>query len=400
MSEHTSHHLEEITTHVAECITRFGVAGEVRVDADCARLIGNGPNVEAPLGDLLERWAELSQEDRARRCLDTARKLVAARRSSLPPTRPARLLQLPGWLGPLVLFALLGGVGWWWLGRPVTLEEPASSAAPAASAASAAEAADSEQRAASVCQRTRSRVMRGATVGPLDVEGWVVELALQRADDQAFDRSKLLGDFIDFAGPEPRVTWTQAPALSRLSGVGTHVEVSESSLSAAGIPARRSLVLTFKGTYINPYFDEKQRIQYVMFANALAQRSGSTHGALYARCSGDSNHHIGSWFLGPSPGEAVGSLIYFMGTYSTSPHVSTLAIADAAAPDRATLFEGIRKAAAASSRADVGLWLGAQGGMLAGPADGPTRITFPFKDANRASRASREIARLLEIGPG
>nr|HQV09474.1 hypothetical protein [Thauera sp.] len=58
---------------IAECITRFGVAGEVVVDEHSARLMGHGPLAEVPLGDLLERWAELSQEDRSRRCLDTAR---------------------------------------------------------------------------------------------------------------------------------------------------------------------------------------------------------------------------------------------------------------------------------------------------------------------------------------
>ncbi|MCA9642621.1 MAG: hypothetical protein H6718_15615 [Polyangiaceae bacterium] len=396
MSEHTRHHLDEITTQVAECITRFGVAGEVHVDAERASLTGYGPPAEVAIGDLLERWPELSHEDRARRCLETARKLVAARRSSLPPGRPKRLLQLPGWLAPLIFFALLGGFGWWWLSRPV----PKTAVAEAAAPASTSGAVDGEQRAASVCQRTRSRVMRGASVGPLDVEGWVVELALQRPSDRPFERGKLLGDFIDLDQDEPHVVWTQAPALSSLTGIGTRVEVAESSLVASGIEPRRSLVLTFMGSYIKPYFDEKARIQYVMFANALAQRAGASHGALYARCTGDSNHHIGAWFLGPTPGEAVGSLIYFMGTYASSPHVSAYALSDAAAPDRASLLDSILKSTANSSRSEIGLWLGAQGGMLAGPADGPTRITFPFKDANRASRASREIARLLEIGPG
>lgn len=392
---HTSHHLEEITTQIAECITRFGVAGEVVVDEHSARLMGHGPLAEVPLGDLLERWAELSQEDRSRRCLDTARKLVAVRRSSLPPTRPPRLRHLPGWVVPLLGFLVLGAAGGWWLTRPA--ERVPATARTSASAESTASELDREERAEQVCQRTRSRVMRGATVGPLDVEGWVVELVLQRGGESALT-PKIYGEFIEANDPQPHVIWPQAPALSMLTGLGTHVQVEESEFVASGIEPQRSLVLTFLGAYINPYFEEKQRIQYLMLANALAQRVGASHGALYARCRRDTNHHVGSWFLGPSPGEAVASLIYFMGTYADSPHVSTAALVDAAVPERPRLFEGIRRASVGTGREEIGRWLGAQGGMIAGPAEGPSRITFPYKDANRASRASREIARLLEIG--
>lgn len=396
VSDHTSHHLEEITTQIAECITRFGIAGTVEVDDRNARLVGHGPVAEVPIGDLLERWGQLSQEDRSKRCLDTARKLVSVRRSSLPPTRPPRLRQLPGWLVPLFLFAVLGGVGGWWLTRPVQRTAERTSAA--ASALGAEPEGDRELRAEKVCQRTRSRVMRGATVGPLDVEGWVVELALQRGGSESLRNPGVLGEFIEVDQPKPHVIWPQAPALSALSGLDTQVEVAESVMGSAGIPDRRALVLTFHGSYINPYFEEKQRIQYLMFANALAQRLGATHGALYARCKGGATHHIGAWFLGPSPGEALGSLIYYMGTFADSPHVATTALSDAAVPDRAQMFDGIRRASARAPRPEIGRWLGAQGGMIAGPADGPTRITFPFKDANRASRASRETARILEIG--
>ncbi len=396
MTGHTSHHLEEITTRIAECITRFGVAGEVQVDQQSARLVGHGPPAEVPLGDLLERWGELNQEDRARRCLDTARKLVSIRRSSLPPSQPPRFQQLPGWIVPLLAFVVLGAVGWWWLRRPAGPKPEPERAA--ASASDRVAELDRDVRAEQVCQRTRSRVMRGATVGPLDVEGWVVELVLQRAGTRRLGQAGVMAEFIEANKPRPRVIWPQAPALSALTGPETRVVVQESDLAAAGIQPRRSLVLTFQGTYINPYFERKQRIQYLMLANALAQRLGATHGALYARCKGGTNHHIGTWFLGPSPNEALGSLIYFMGTYADSPHVSSAVLGDAAVLDRAQLFEGIRLASARAPRSEIGRWLGAQGGMIAGPAEGPSRVTFPFKDANRASRASREIARLLEIG--
>jgi hypothetical protein len=36
--------------------------------------------------------------------------------------------------------------------------------------------------------------------------------------------------------------------------------------------------------------------------------------------------------------------------------------------------------------------------MIAGDDDKPSTITFPFRDANRADRASRGIARELDIG--
>ena len=52
---------------------------------------------------------------------------------------------------------------------------------------------------------------------------------------------------------------------------------------------------------------------------ALTDAIGADYAALYAHCADDSAHYIGSWFRGPSPGGAMASLLYFMGTFGEHP---------------------------------------------------------------------------------
>lgn len=42
--------------------------------------------------------------------------------------------------------------------------------------------------------------------------------------------------------------------------------------------------------------------------------------------------------------------------------------------------------------------IGQHEGMITGKADGPTTLTFPFADANRAARASFEVAKVSGVG--
>ena len=60
-------------------------------------------------------------------------------------------------------------------------------------------------------------------------------------------------------------------------------------------------------------------------------------------------------------------------------------------------FERLSDATRKLDRSRSGEIVGPHGGMIGG-APGSSSLTFPFRDADRAARASRELARALEIG--
>lgn len=320
------------------------------------------------------------------------------RRASLPPSALSRGRQLPGWLAPLVAFAILGGLGWWWFGDRF---RPSTAVAPPVESAPVDDEVARRERAQRVCEATRSRVMRGTTVGPLDVEGWVVELMLLRSGSEPLATDPGLSEFI---AREPnagaaRVSWPRAPDISALDGIDTTARLEEEALRPPDADAGRLLRVTFGGRYVLPYFRKDQRVQYVMLANALSARVKADYGALFARCESSESRHIAVWFLGATPGAALTSLLYFMGTDNDSPQLApAVMLDDAGVFERDAVLARIASATKAASKSEVATWVGTQGGMISAPADGPTRITFPYRDSNRASRASREIARQLGIG--
>jgi hypothetical protein len=110
------------------------------------------------------------------------------------------------------------------------------------------------------------------------------------------------------------------------------------------------------------------------------------------------SHHIGAWFLGATPGRAAASLIYFMASFSDTALLkpSVLGVISGS-PQRGHAFDAINAAAANMDRNAAATLIGRELGMLSGRADHGTRLTFPFRDANRATRASVIAARALEL---
>jgi hypothetical protein len=149
--------------------------------------------------------------------------------------------------------------------------------------------------------------------------------------------------------------------------------------------------LTFTGRYVLPYFREEERPAVIHAAAALAERVGATHGGLYARCEHSSSHQLGAWFLGPGPRGAAASLVYFMGVKAEVPQVRAELSAGSRALDR------LGQAFEPFDRPRVGKLVGTHGGMIAGRAEGPGSITFPFRDGNRAARASLELVRAAKL---
>src|SRR5258706_9918280 len=180
LSLHDPEVRREIETAVAEAVTRFGAAGETRIEGTRICLIGAGPEASTDLGGLGEQWLALAPELRGRRATALARALLETRRSLLaPPPRPG--FAMPRFVPQLVVLAVAVAalVAAWrdlapgWFGTR-----------PSASAGYTDEYGRQRvERAQRVCEATRSRVQRGATIGPTDSEGWVVELVLTRAGD-------------------------------------------------------------------------------------------------------------------------------------------------------------------------------------------------------------------------
>lgn len=406
--------LAEIRDAVAEALGRFGVSGEVAVRSDRLVLHGHGPTVTAGIGDLAEQWSGLDPELRRRRIAELARRLVAGRRGAAHKPERARV-RVPEWLAPLAIVAVAAAalfglyVAYQSLSRGGAV--PAADRKPSGAARQSVNGPDNadnyerqrEARAARVCEITRSRVMRGGLVGPSDVEGWVVEqwFLRSRPGPALIEHAALAGFVQPVAGEDKsRIAWDGAPALARVDGPDTAVVLLPADVVTGSAVAWRGLRVVFTGRYVVPYFDEAARTDYLRLGAALADALGADYGGVYARCATQKSHHVGAWFRGPTPGGATAALIFFMGVFADVPHVSGSVLAPSAArePDWAYAFGRIAATTASLTKARVSHSLGPHGGMIAGVDGGPSIITFPLRDANRASRASLEIARELGIG--
>ncbi|HEY1532499.1 MAG TPA: hypothetical protein VGF76_00725, partial [Polyangiaceae bacterium] len=119
---------------------------------------------------------------------------------------------------------------------------------------------------------------------------------------------------------------------------------------------------------------------------------------LFAHCVDAEAHHIGSWFLGANPGAAVASVVYFMGDFSEAPLLRPDVLGLSSDPLRhGHAFDMISAAAESLDRSATATLIGAELGMISGRPNQPVRLTFPFRDANRATRASITAARALKL---
>jgi hypothetical protein len=367
-----------------------------------ATLHGNGPTVSTELGTLVSEWPALPEDTRARRAAEVARRLSTERRAvaslSPPEHGSAQSWFRPAALAGAAVVAAVAGARFYQL-------HMADGAALRPLRTVVKQDSDQQERvarAARVCEATRSRVMRGASIGPTDTEGWVVELWLRRAAE----RGAVLGDpsLAEFVTPETqsahgRISWQGAPTLGALEGADTSVTVVASDLGASAAPAFRGARVVFSGRFVAPYFDDVPRRDYVRLALAMADTLAIDHAALYARCASGDAHYVGAWFRGPTPGGAVTSLLYSMGAFGEHPELraSLLAPAGATGRDLAYTFQNVASAARPLKKARIMAMLGPELGMIAGLDGKVSTVTFPFRDANRASRATHSIARELGI---
>jgi hypothetical protein len=158
----------------------------------------------------------------------------------------------------------------------------------------------------------------------------------------------------------------------------------------------------FSGRYVAPYFDDAERQEFVALARGVTDALGGSYAGLYARCAAGTSHHLGSWFRGPNARGAVASLLYFMGTFSEPADVRTALLMPPGAGgiDREFAFKNVIAATQSLKKARAVTLLSADLGAISGTDDQTSTLTFPFRDSNRASRASHGIARELGIGDG
>jgi serine/threonine-protein kinase len=412
--------LPEIRQLVEEAMTRFGMAGDLQLNEQWLVLYphGTGEPAYTDIRMLIEQWSLLPFDVRQKRCHELARRLQQQRQVSLAAPAAQEESKI-GSTTKLMLAATLAiavsagvlaftrGAGAPALG---TAQTPAPQTGPAASSALAQSDAERKARALRVCRSTQSRVMRGATVGPIDVEGWLVEMVVFARGTHPWQGESQVAELLTRQDTGAwQVTSTVAPELSALEGPGTEVRLEPYELTgsagAAGNGQEPSEVysgvkLSFTGRYVTPYFKEDERISYVRFGNALIDALGADHGALFARCEGDTSQHMGAWFRGPSPGAASALLLFAMGAHAQTPHLRANLLSAAAdgSFDPGYSWLQLQSLTAPLKRARIATLFGNQGGMLAGKAgEDTTIVTFPFRDANRAERSSLILAQELGI---
>jgi hypothetical protein len=357
---------------------------------------------------LVADWYGLSEELRRRRVNDAARRLAAERRAVTGPSVAGPGMQLSGVLGKIGVFLVVLLVGF---GIRVSFKQwaamhPDTPTVKPLIADYDAYERERAERAAHVCEATRSRVMRGATVGPSDVEGWVIELwALRSASRPSLAADPALGAFVSPGSGQTkgRIVWPNAaPSLAGADGAGTEVTVTESNLPETGTPSLRGIRLVMSGHYVVPYFNEPERQDYLRFARVLTDALGVDYAGLYARCASGTSHQIGSWFRGPTSGGALAALLFFMGVYADHPDLraSVLLPPGGTNMDPAFALKNLIATATPVKKARILELVAADGGMVTGTDDQVSTITFPYRDGNRAGRASHVAARELGIGEG
>jgi hypothetical protein len=403
----------EVITRLTEELAKFGAVGAVRIEGVSIVLAHPTGRRHAAVDDWLFHWEHLDEPTRRLRVSQLARTL--ARPTSLPVSRPPRAsaASLIPWLalGALVL-AIAGGLVWTVgdLGRgsPASAGQERGGVAAAAPAATAVSA---PARSALVCAAARARVVRGATITVADAEGWVVDYMAFRpisadgrggSEETPMHRAPALAAF--FAAPTAEggsaYVWPGEPGLSRMPTADDHVLVRPEVISGAAPPTHTGIRITFHGALADAYFRPETRAAYFHLASALTDALGASQAALYARCADSSSHHLGSWFRGRDHQEAVVALMYSLGIFAEPPHLADPYLRPMGQPevDRALGFASIARVASALDRPLVASLIGREGGMVMGRPGEAVTLTFPFEDGNRASRLSREIARLTEIG--
>lgn len=399
---------QEISTALQEELGRYGNGGLVRIEGSTVSLQQGDINLSCPIGNWANSWPRLDEDSR-RKCVSTLARSLSRARPLRPSGRASRRLEIDRsflYVGAAVLIAFLYYLT---LGR--TSEGPSSrissnsDSATRQGAAQTALASESQDaRAIRVCAATMNRVFQGGSVTVADADGWRVEIALLGPPGaKATSAKEVLSRYVEDPSKREgsRFRWKDEPGLASIETSDTLVQVRGIESAAANNTAW-SIVLSFGGTLVDPYFSESGRSRFYHIAHNLSEELGAANVAVYGRCSDTSIHAIGSWFRGRDAAGAAASLIFFMGMYASPSHLSAShygATQPGEAPRLDIALSSITRGTAAVDRQILANIVGSEGGMALGKSDEAVTITFPFSDGNRASRASRSLTRLTGLAP-
>lgn len=372
--------IESIARALAAELERRGVAGTLSVSSDRAFLrLGRGQR-QVALGTLCAQWLELTEGERDHS--------IRALGDGLTSNSGVWSRRLSGSAigATLVVLASMA-----WQARHSRVDAAGPSPPPPLIDERLA-------RQHRVCEAAVSRAMRGATLGPADAEGWVVEVTLVRAAGTPLSADASVTPFFTFAEPlRGHLHW---PSLQAQSGTAPDVHLREAAMAVPSSP-RVVTTLTFDNPHAASYFDAATRIEWVRLAHQLAKSVQAERAALYARCEHQSSHHVGAWFYGQTAGDMAGIMIWSMLGSSRVPLLKPQLLPHSFEhPDSIGLvFNAINERASARNlhKRELSLLLAADGGSLEGKDEGPLGVLFPVRDSNRAARSAMRLGRSLDV---
>jgi eukaryotic-like serine/threonine-protein kinase len=389
---------DAVISAVQEALSGFGLAGTVALEGRFLTLHGNGPPTSIDAGPAVEQWPLLPPEMQRRKALDLARRMAEAHRVAQrgSPSRPGSAggESLVPWatlgkaIGATAVVALvaMGARAYLRSRDEVPLPPPVAAETPA----------EQSRRLETSCRAVRERVYSGATIGPYDTSGWVVDLWLASRPgplpgaDAGTPSSRpvtrdSMADTVDSGRLAPRLD----DALGKLTD-GT-LAFADDSIPATS-SAWTGVTLRFGGAYSRAFFEPEPRTRFLALADRLFESSGADLGALYAHCAGGAVHDVGAWFRGRDPGAAATALLWGVGMFAERPQIDRAALGSAE-------IDSLR-AATATAKLDAPLLKGlvaVQGGSLTA-APGAVTLAFPLGGPIRAASASRAVAARIGIG--
>lgn len=403
----------EIEQAVGEELAKVGVEGtlslighsiELHPGSEGGSSVARGAPVAIDIQLILEQWALLPDEMRARKAEEIARRLHGALRTSRRWEGHHEDVVDSGGRGRVAgavagLFGLLAVIGLARYFVPRVLGQGKVEAAVPTEGDGAR-----RERLARACDAVRDRLYKGSSFGPFALEGWVVELWLgsKRAGEAPLRESAALGGLVGGGKLVPG-------ADEVLAGIrdGT-VEITDGFDAGAAqrSPGWSAAKVVFHEGYARAFLEEEGRARFLALADRVARASGADHAALYARCAHLETHDVGAWFRGPDAAGAAAMMVYQMGFFAETKVVDRSAVAtlrpsghDGGAALPGGELDALRQAAG-DVAVEVPRQVSSAGGSVT-TAGGSTTLVFPLGAPVRSLAATRELARRMGIGvPG
>jgi serine/threonine protein kinase len=238
------------------------------------------------------------------------------------------------------------------------------------------------------CEAARKQIYGGASL-PADVDGWVVELWLARAEGQG--------------------TMAEDPVLKALvsherlaPGSGHALDVVEpGAASATIIPGvgrdelgATTAVVRMTGGYVTVFLSPAGRVTLERLAARVAQASKADFASLYGKCAHLEQHDIGAWYGGRGSSAAVAALMVSASTAAQPATFDRKVVAG-----EAGLLRALQERAGTLKRNDLDELLAGLGGKASGEGDdGLVELRFAIGGPRKAHAASRALAQALELG--